>query len=33
MITLTLNLSKKAEQELEKDLQHLETVTILLKKP
>jgi len=30
MITLTLNLSKKAEKELEKDLKHLETIT---KKP
>lgn len=30
MITLTLNLPKKVEQELEKDLQHLETIT---KKP
>ena len=30
MITLTLNLPKKVEQELEKDLKHLETIT---KKP
>jgi len=30
MITFTLNLSKEAEKELEKDLKHLETVT---KKP
>ena len=30
MITLTLNLPKKVEQELEKDLQHLEKIT---KKP
>ncbi|CAH1755807.1 23183_t:CDS:2 [Entrophospora sp. SA101] len=30
MITLTLNLPKKVEQELEKDLQHLEAIT---KKP
>jgi len=27
MITLTLNLPKKVEQELEKDLQRLETIT------
>ncbi|CAJ0865817.1 13943_t:CDS:2 [Entrophospora sp. SA101] len=27
MITLTLNLPKKVEQELEKDLKHLETIT------
>ena len=30
MITLTLNLSKEAEKELEKDLKHLENIT---KKP
>ena len=30
MLTLTLNLSEKAEKELEKDLVHLETIT---KKP
>ena len=30
MITLTLNLSKETEKELEKDLKHLETIT---KKP
>jgi predicted DNA-binding protein len=27
MVTLTLNLSKEAEKELEKDLKHLETTT------